>query len=158
MIRPSPEIASIVERWTTLIRTHKVADLPHFLSQNEALIYNGTADGESWRGQLVRDGISDHMAEVPDFIEEDVEIDAWENGHTGWANYKSTFSFPGTGASGVHRATGKDELVRHERRLGTALSHQDTGGCSPITQHDDCGRVSDLAFVYFCAHCGGASS
>ena len=120
MIRPSPEIASIVERWTTLIRTHKVADLPHFLSQSEALIYIGTADGESWRGQLVRDGISDHMAEVPDFIEEDVEINAWENGDTGWANYKSTFTFPGTGTSGVHRATfvfvlerGSWKMVQH---------------------------------------------
>ncbi len=120
MIRPSPEIASIVQRWTTLIRTHQVADLPHYLSQSDALIYIGTADGESWRGQLVRDGIADHMAEVPDFIEEDVEIDAWENGETGWANYKSTFSFPGTGTTGVHRATfvfvlerGSWKMVQH---------------------------------------------
>ncbi|WP_299730198.1 nuclear transport factor 2 family protein [uncultured Tateyamaria sp.] len=105
MIRPSPEIESIVRRWTTLIRTHQVADLPHYLSSSEALIYIGTADGESWRGQLVRDGISDHMAEVPDFTEDGVEIDAWENGDTGWANYKSTFTFPGTGSQGVHRAT-----------------------------------------------------
>lgn len=105
MIEPSPEIESIVRRWTALIRTHAVADLPHYLSQSEALIYVGTADGESWRGQLVRDGIADHMAEVPDFIEEDVEIDAWENGDTGWANYKSRFTFPGTQAQGVHRAT-----------------------------------------------------
>jgi len=120
MIAPSPEIESIVRRWTTLIRTHMVADLPHYLSGSEALIYIGTADGESWRGQLVRDGIADHMAEVPDFIEEDVEIDAWENGGTGWANYKSTFTFPGTGSSGVHRATfvfvlerGSWKIVQH---------------------------------------------
>ncbi|MFL4472054.1 nuclear transport factor 2 family protein [Tateyamaria armeniaca] len=120
MIAPSPEIEGIVRRWTNLIRTHRVEDLPHYLSRSEALIYIGTADGESWRGQLVRDGIADHMAEVPDFIEEDVEIDAWENGDTGWANYKSRFTFPGTGTQGVHRATfvfvlerGSWKMVQH---------------------------------------------
>ena len=71
MIQRSPEIEAIVRRWTTLIRTHKVADLPHYLSQSDALVYIGSAAGELWRGQLVRDGIADHLAEVPDFIEEE---------------------------------------------------------------------------------------
>ncbi|SDE20055.1 nuclear transport factor 2 family protein [Ruegeria marina] len=105
MIRPSPEIEAIVRRWTILIRNHKVADLPHYLSHSDALVYIGTADGEFWRGQLVRDGIADHLAEVPDFIEDDIEIEAFEHGETGWATYRCRYTFPGTGSQGTHRAT-----------------------------------------------------
>jgi class 3 adenylate cyclase len=105
MIRRSAELEAIVRRWTDLIRSHKTTDLPHFLSHDEALTYLGTSDGELWKGKLVRDGISDHMAEVPDFSEEDVDIEAWENGDTGWATYRSRFRFHATGTEGVHRVT-----------------------------------------------------
>ena len=91
--------------WTELIRTHRVSDLPHFLTRDDALVYIGTALGETWRGQLVRDGIADHMAEVPDFTEDEVEIEAYEHGETGWATYQSSFSFHDTGKRGTHRAT-----------------------------------------------------
>jgi class 3 adenylate cyclase/ketosteroid isomerase-like protein len=105
MIRRSPEIEAIVQRWTELIRTHRVGNLPYMLSEEDALVYIGTADGELWRGKLVRDGISAHLAEVPDFDEHDTEIEAWENGETGWATYRGRFFFHGTGATGTHRAT-----------------------------------------------------
>ncbi|MFY9212074.1 MAG: nuclear transport factor 2 family protein [Aestuariivita sp.] len=105
MIRPSPEIEAIMRRWTEQIRRHNVDDLPHYLSSSDALVYVGTSDGELWRGKLVRDGISAHMAEVPDFTEDEIEIEAFENGETGWATYRSRFSFPATGAQGIHRVT-----------------------------------------------------
>lgn len=105
MIRRSPEIEAIVRRWTEMIRTHHVADLPYMLSEHESLVHIGTANGELWRGGLVRDGISAHLAEVPDFDETDIEIDAWENGSAGWATYRGTFHFLQTGARGIHRAT-----------------------------------------------------
>ena len=105
MIRPSPEIAAIVRRFTSAIRTHAVADLPHYFSQDEAVVYIGTADGEIWQGPIIRDGISAHMAEIPDFTETDVDIAAFENGETGWAHYSSRFHFARTGATGSHRAT-----------------------------------------------------
>lgn len=101
----SPEIEAIVRRWTTAVREHQVADLPFYLSQSEAVLYVGTSHGEIWRGHVVREGISDHFTEVPDFAEDDVEIEAWENGDMGWAFYRSRFHFPSTGATGVHRIT-----------------------------------------------------
>ncbi|MGX9351799.1 nuclear transport factor 2 family protein [Shimia sp. W99] len=105
MIRPSPEIEAIVRRFTSAIRNHDVTDLPHYLSQNDALLYVGTAEGEAWHGAIVRDGIAAHLAEVPDFTETEVEITAFENGDTGWAFYTSRFHFATTGATGTHRAT-----------------------------------------------------
>lgn len=120
MIRRSPEIEAIARRWTELIRSHRVDDLPHYLSKDDALLYIGTSDGEFWRGQPLREGLAAHMAEVPDFTEDGIEIEAWENGDTGWASYKSRFTFHGTGASGVHRATfvfvmerGSWKMVQH---------------------------------------------
>lgn len=133
MIQRSPEIEAIVRRWTTLIRSHKVADLPHYLSQSDALVYIGSADGELWRGQLVRDGLADHLAEVPDFIEEDVEIEAYEHGETGWATYRSHYTFLGTGSQGTHRVTfvfvlerGGWKMVQHH--ISQADSNRDKLG------------------------------
>ncbi|MCV2888186.1 nuclear transport factor 2 family protein [Ruegeria aquimaris] len=133
MIQRSPEIEAIVRRWTTLIRSHKVADLPHYLSQSDALVYIGSADGELWRGQLVRDGIADHLAEVPDFIEEDIEIEAYEHGETGWATYQSHYTFTGTGSRGTHRVTfvfvlerGGWKMVQHH--ISQADSNRDKLG------------------------------
>ncbi len=105
MIRRSPEIEAIVMRWTRLIRLHEVADIPHFLSRDESLLYIGTSHEEIWRDRILRDGIADHLAEVPDITEDDIEVEAWENGETGWAFYKCRFGVPATGASGVHRLT-----------------------------------------------------
>lgn len=85
MIQRCSEIEAIVQRWTDLIRTHKVAELRHFLSESDALVSIGTRDGELWQGQLVRDGIADHTAHVPDFDEDDITIEGWENGETGCA-------------------------------------------------------------------------
>lgn len=104
-IRPSPEIEAIVARWARMIQQHHVADLPHFLSQSGALLYVGTSHDEIWRDQILRDGLADHLAEVPDFLETETEIEAWENGDTGWAFYKCRFNIPGTGATGTHRIT-----------------------------------------------------
>lgn len=105
MIQRSPEIEAIVHRWTRMIREHMVADLPYMLSEHDALAYIGTASDELWRGQLVRDGIAAHLGEVPDFLETDIEVEAWENGTTGWASYRGNFHFTDTGARGTHRAT-----------------------------------------------------
>ena len=133
MIQRSPEIEAIVRRWTTLIRSHKVADLPHYLSQSDALVYIGSAAGELWRGQLVRDGIADHLAEVPDFIEEDIEIEAYEHGETGWASYQSHYTFSSTGSRGTHRVTfvfvlerGTWKMVQHH--ISQADSNRDKLG------------------------------
>ncbi|MCU9838315.1 nuclear transport factor 2 family protein [Ruegeria sp. WL0004] len=133
MIQRSPEIEAIVRRWTTLIRSHKVADLPHYLSQSDALVYIGSADGELWRGQLVRDGLADHLSEVPDFIEEDIEIEAYEHGEAGWATYQSHYTFLGTGSRGTHRVTfvfvlerGSWKMVQHH--ISQADSNRDKLG------------------------------
>ncbi|WP_164726886.1 nuclear transport factor 2 family protein [Shimia sediminis] len=103
MIKPSPEIEAIVRRMSDTIRMHDVADISHYFSSSDAVLYVGTAEGENWHGQTLRDGISAHLAEVPDFTEEDVEIEAWENGETGWAFRQTTYRFADTGVSGKHR-------------------------------------------------------
>lgn len=120
MIRRSPEIEAVVRRWADRVNRHEVADLPHMLSQSAALLYIGTSHDEIWRNRVVREGIADHLAEVPDFIERGVEVEAWENGDTGWAFYTCRFEVPRTGFTGIHRATfvfvlerGSWKMVQH---------------------------------------------
>ncbi|WP_299353738.1 nuclear transport factor 2 family protein [uncultured Shimia sp.] len=120
MIKPSPEIEAIVRRMSDTIRSHEVADLPHYFSNDEAVLYVGTAEDETWRGQILRDGISAHLAEVPDFTEEDVEIEAWEHGDVGWAFRQTTYRFADTGVSGKHRISfvfvmeqGRWKVIQH---------------------------------------------
>lgn len=105
MIARSPEIEAIVLRWTRSIAAHRVQDLAHFLSQSDALLYVGSSTNEIWRGQIVRDGIVDHLDEVPEISEDEIEVEAWENGETGWAFYKCRYLVPGTGSTGTHRVT-----------------------------------------------------
>ncbi|MEP2530104.1 nuclear transport factor 2 family protein [Shimia sp.] len=153
MIRKSPEIEAIIRRFTSAIRTHNVQDLPHYLSQDDSLTYIGTAEDETWHGQVVRDGISAHLGEVPDFSEDDISITAYENGDTGWGHYQSRFTFHATGATGMHRATylfvmehGGWKLVHHH--LSEAASNMEKLGIEHTAFRDllDAAQAEDHDF------------
>ena len=53
----------------------------------------------------VSQGLSDHVAEIPDYEWEELAIEAFENGNTGWAHCLATLKFPHNGLIALHRFT-----------------------------------------------------
>lgn len=105
MIRASPEIAAIIRRWNRAVRLRDAATLRNLLSASDALRYVGSAEGEYWHADVVRGGFVDHVQEIPDFTEEESDLEAFENGETGWAVWHGNFTFAGTAGPGHNRIT-----------------------------------------------------
>ncbi|WP_170421801.1 adenylate/guanylate cyclase domain-containing protein [Ruegeria arenilitoris] len=67
-----------------------------FLSIADELRFIGTGEGEFWRGQAVRDGVSGFFAEIPaPIVFEEIEAEAFENGETGWSSFVHKIQFVG---------------------------------------------------------------
>ncbi|MGR3614997.1 MAG: adenylate/guanylate cyclase domain-containing protein [Paracoccaceae bacterium] len=81
------------------------AALANMLSSDDCLRYQGSAEGEEWSGQPLRDGLPDHAREVPDFGWTEHSIEAFEHGGTGWAHTLATLHFHNNGKSVQHRFT-----------------------------------------------------
>lgn len=105
MIRPSPEIAAVVTRWNRAVQTRDTETLRNLLSRSDHLIYQGSADGECWSGDILRRGFPDHVREIPAF--EWIEHDLWafENGETGWALCHASLTFLSNGKTSSNRFT-----------------------------------------------------
>ena len=67
MIRSSPELAAIVERWITAYGKGDGDTMTNLLSSEPALSYIGSADNENWRDDALRRGIASYINEVPRF-------------------------------------------------------------------------------------------
>ncbi len=105
MITASPEIAAIVTRWNEAVRTCDRDTVENLLSRDAALRYVGTASGELWSGSVLRRGLPDHFAEVPDFSYRNQSTEAFEQGSTGWAFWHSDIHFHDTGVTSEYRIT-----------------------------------------------------
>lgn len=64
-IRPSPELAAIVERWIKAYGSGDGETVAHLFSDDAALSYFGSAQGESWRDDALRRGMAQYIGEVP---------------------------------------------------------------------------------------------
>lgn len=105
MIRPSQEVLAVVRRWNDAVHRKDGATLTNMLSRSEHLRYQGSADGESWSGQLFRQGFGEHVREIPDYEWEEHALEAFECGDVAWSHCLATLTFPNTGSSSLHRFT-----------------------------------------------------
>ena len=105
MIRPSQEVLAVVRRWNQAVHRKDGDTLTNMLSRSEHLRYQGSAEGESWSGQLFRQGFGDHVREIPDYEWEEHELEAFECGDVAWSHCLATLTFPNTGTSSLHRFT-----------------------------------------------------
>lgn len=95
-IRPSPELLAIVRRWHQAVMSRKTGHMADFLTPHEALRFIGTAKNEYWSGSVVREGVAEFFAVVPDLVSvEEVEAEAYECGETGWAAIMFKVQFAG---------------------------------------------------------------
>ncbi len=72
--------------------------LTNMLSTSEHLRYLGSAPDEYWSGTLLRRGLAQHLAEVPDWTASGTIVEGFERGEVGWAIWRGQLSFAGRDA------------------------------------------------------------
>jgi class 3 adenylate cyclase len=88
MIRPSHELAAIVERW---IRAYGAGDgetVTNLFAADPTLSYVGSAEEEIWRDDALRRGMATYMDDVPLFSWEPVDLRGFECGSLGWVEWR----------------------------------------------------------------------
>ncbi len=94
MITSSPELVAISRRWYKAILESGQNTLPNFLSESDLLRFIGTASGENWSGQEVREAVSAYFNEVPDVLHnKELFAEAFERGDIGWSVFVHTVTF-----------------------------------------------------------------
>jgi len=97
MIVPSPELVSVIRRWNEAMRRKDRSTLTNMLSTSDYLCYQGSAEGETWGGRVLRDGFGAHASEIPEFDWEETSLDAYEHGDVGWAHCLANLRFRSNG-------------------------------------------------------------
>ncbi|MEW9919455.1 nuclear transport factor 2 family protein [Marimonas sp. MJW-29] len=97
MVTPSPELVAVVRRWNDAMRRKDGRALTNMLSTSEHLLYQGSAEGETWRGPVLCEGFADHAREIPDFDWEETSLEAFEMGNVGWAHCLANLRFHSNG-------------------------------------------------------------
>lgn len=94
MIKSSSELLAVSRRWITANRDGDQAALPNFLSNSENLRFFGSASGENWCGQEVRDAVVAYFQDKPDILQlEELFAEAYEAGDIGWATIINKVTF-----------------------------------------------------------------
>ncbi|MFT4727997.1 MAG: adenylate cyclase [Granulosicoccus sp.] len=85
-IKPSAELVAIARRWLNAIQNKERETLTHSFLDSDVVRYIGTGFDEYWSGKLIRKGYADHADEIPPMRYQNMQIEAFESGNTGWAN------------------------------------------------------------------------
>lgn len=105
MIRPSPELAAIVERWIRAYGTGDGETVTNLFSADPALSYIGSAENETWRDEALRRGMATYIDEVPRFRWERLELRGFECGSLGWVEWQGCINALDSGKSLGMRST-----------------------------------------------------
>jgi len=98
-IKESSELQAVCRRWMNAQTQNDTATLANLYSRSAAATYLGTDNEELWVGRDVGIAVSRHWAEIAknlgvSFVDI-AEIDAYENGATGWALVRGDLVFKG---------------------------------------------------------------
>lgn len=83
----SAEIEAITRRIVAAIFSADGKTVASFLSSSDPLLFCGSAHGELWEGQALRDTYAAHVGEFPHVDLFNQRVQAWENGSSGWAHW-----------------------------------------------------------------------
>ncbi|MBT8241153.1 MAG: nuclear transport factor 2 family protein [Acidimicrobiia bacterium] len=101
LTRESPELQAVCRRWLTAVAEADSATIANLYSQTATATYLGSDNEEFWVGRDVGVAVARHWAEVAETlgasITETAEIDAYENGPTGWGLIRTAVSFADLG-------------------------------------------------------------
>ncbi|WP_170482669.1 nuclear transport factor 2 family protein [Ruegeria arenilitoris] len=104
-IRPSPELAAIVERWIKAYGRGDGETVANLFSDDPVLSYFGSDEDEAWRDDALRRGMAQYIQEVPRFQWHPEELRGFECGFLGWVEWKATIDAIETGQSAQLRST-----------------------------------------------------
>lgn len=93
MIVESPELVAVARRWLTAQQNRDSEVLVGLFSKSDHLRYIGTGHGESWAGDFIRQAYPEHSAEIPRFLQNTDQLEAFEDGTCGWAHWQGTLKF-----------------------------------------------------------------
>ena len=99
MIRESPELKAVAQRWVDAYIGGQGAALANLVSRDEATRYIGTDPDEVWTGTDVATVLPVHIAEIQERVAPKFEpqrIEAWEEGTAGWAVVIGSVAFGDT--------------------------------------------------------------
>jgi len=86
-IRPSPEIEAIVRRWLTSYGRNDAEAVSNLFSESPALTYVGSAENEVWTSDMLRKNFVAYNDDVPEFVQHEESLTAYERGSVGWAQW-----------------------------------------------------------------------
>lgn len=105
-LRPSAELIAVINRWQKAVQTRNAGALANMLTHHAALRYVGSAEGEVWSGDHLREGFVAHVGEIPDFrYEEPIFVEAFECGPCGWGLWTGTLRFASDASPSFNRFT-----------------------------------------------------
>jgi hypothetical protein len=67
MIRPSPELVAVMQRWHRAMMTRDRDTVRNLLSSSGRLRYVGSAEDEIWDSAVLLPGFLAHVDEIPEF-------------------------------------------------------------------------------------------
>lgn len=102
MTRPSPELEALAHRFVMSMLSAQGDTVANFLSTEDPLVFCGSAYGELWQGDVLRDNYAAHVDEFPVSNGKCHDCTAYENGDTGWAIWTGTTSLDGIGDIEIH--------------------------------------------------------
>ncbi len=101
----SPELEAIARRWMRGLAMLDGEIMVNLLSGSDPLVFCGSAEGEIWRGDLIRSSYAAHVAEIPKSTIADEEVEAYATDDTGWALWTGRMHFAGMTRPGFVRVT-----------------------------------------------------
>ena len=104
-IRPSPELAAIINRWQEAFRRRDARTVENLLSKDASLRFVGSDHGEYWTDEIVRSGMGDHVLEIPELTYDVDLIEAFEKGPFGWGLWIGGMKFAGGDDVHIHRVS-----------------------------------------------------
>ncbi len=119
MLKRSPEIEAVVERWLAAHSGKQGRPLINMLSKSEPLRYLGFAPDEYWAGSLLRPGLAQHISEVPDWNASGTIVEAFEMNDVGWAIWPGNAANSGLTTRSVSRCAGSKVSAGFHACTGT---------------------------------------
>lgn len=95
VIRESPELVSVARRWVDSMNRRDYATVANFFLRSSSGRYIGSDSHEWWLGPAYIDAYVAHQEEMPGYVIEVEELEAFDVGDFGWAAIRTLTTFDG---------------------------------------------------------------
>ena len=93
MVKESAELIAVATRWVEAMNRRDFETAANLFHRAEYVRYIGSAPHEWWGGAALVDVYPQHQKELPDFVIDVHDIEAFEDGSVGWAAVRTLSTF-----------------------------------------------------------------